>query len=57
MPEVIVAKTAGFCFGVSRAVNMVFDETKKGDRVRTCGPIVHNETVIHELEEKGVSAL
>ena len=57
MPEVIVAKTAGFCFGVSRAVNMVFDETKKGDRVRTCGPIVHNETVIRELEEKGVSAL
>ena len=57
MPEVIVAKTAGFCFGVSRAVNMVFDETKKGDRVWTCGPIVHNETVIRELEEKGVCAL
>ena len=57
MPEVIVAKTAGFCFGVSRAVNMVFDETKKGDRVWTCGPIVHNETVIRKLEEKGVYAL
>lgn len=57
MPEVIVAKSAGFCFGVSRAVNMVFEEAEKDGKVYTCGPIVHNETVIRELETRGVEVI
>ena len=37
---VTVAKSAGFCFGVSRAVDMVFAAVKEGKRVRTFGPII-----------------
>ena len=54
--EVIVAKTAGFCFGVKRAVDKVYDCI--GDKkVYTYGPIIHNEEVVAELERKGVSVL
>ena len=56
--EVIVAKTAGFCFGVERAVNQVYDQIKKGDGpIYTLGPIIHNEKVVRDLEEKGVKVL
>ncbi len=56
--EVIVAKTAGFCFGVERAVNQVYDQIKKGDGpIYTLGPIIHNEEVVRDLEEKGVKVL
>ena len=57
MPEVIVAKTAGFCFGVNRAVDMVYSEMNKPGRVYTYGPIVHNEAVTGELEAKGVCVI
>ena len=58
MPEVIVAKTAGFCFGVSRAIDMVETELDKpGSQVCTLGPIVHNETVTDELASRGVKAI
>lgn len=49
-----LAKTAGFCFGVDRAVNLVFDLIEKGTRVATLGPIIHNPQLVAELEEKGV---
>ena len=53
--EVIVAKTAGFCFGVERAVNQVYDQIKHGSGpIYTLGPIIHNEEVVRDLEEKGV---
>ena len=53
--EVIVAKTAGFCFGVERAVNQVYDQIKNGSGpIYTLGPIIHNEEVVRDLEEKGV---
>ena len=53
--EVIVAKTAGFCFGVERAVNQVYDQIKHGSGpIYTLGPIIHNEGVVRDLEEKGV---
>jgi len=54
--EVICAKTAGFCFGVKRAVDTVFKqiEEHKGDKIYTYGPIIHNGEVIKELEERGV---
>ena len=56
--EVIVAKTAGFCFGVERAVNQVYDQIKHGSgQIYTLGPIIHNEEVVRDLEEKGVKVL
>ena len=56
--EVIVAKTAGFCFGVERAVNQVYDQIKHGSGpIYTLGPIIHNEEVVRDLEEKGVQVI
>ncbi len=52
--EVKVAKTAGFCFGVKRAVNLVEKQVEAGKKVYTYGPIIHNEEVIEELSKKGV---
>lgn len=52
--EVTVAKSAGFCFGVKRAVETVEAELNKGKHVLTYGPIIHNEEVVSELERKGV---
>ena len=57
MREVKVAKSAGFCFGVKRAVEMVYNEAGKGQKVYTLGPIIHNEQVVKDLEEKGVNVL
>lgn len=54
--EIQLAKTAGFCFGVKRAVDMVYEQAGKGN-VYTYGPIIHNEEVIHDLEEKGVHVI
>lgn len=54
--EVIVAKTAGFCFGVKRAVDKVY-ECIGNDKVYTYGPIIHNEEVVKELENRGVSVI
>ncbi len=52
---VTVAETAGFCFGVKRAVNLVSAETEKsGEGIYTYGPIIHNEEVVRAFEEKGV---
>jgi len=56
--EVKLAKTAGFCFGVQRAVDTVYEQIKeKREPIYTFGPIVHNETVVRDLEEKGVKVL
>lgn len=52
--KVTVAESAGFCFGVKRAVDMVYEEIKKGGRVYTYGPIIHNDEVVGDLKEKGV---
>lgn len=54
--EVTVAKTAGFCFGVKRAVETVYSQIGKG-QVYTYGPIIHNEEVNRDLESKGVKVL
>lgn len=53
MRKITLAKTAGFCFGVDRAVNMVYDLSEK-QRVCTLGPIIHNSEMVRELEQKGV---
>ena len=53
--EVKVAKTAGFCFGVQRAVDKVYELINScPDRLFTLGPIIHNEEVVNDLEKKGV---
>ena len=56
--KVKVAETAGFCFGVERAVNQVYDQIKnENGPIYTLGPIIHNEEVVRDLEEKGVKVL
>ena len=56
--EVIVAKTAGFCFGVKRAVDKVYEQIRHaGKPIYTYGPIIHNEEVVKDLEEKGVRVI
>ena len=57
--KVKLAKTAGFCYGVERAVNAVYDEIRKEERGRiyTYGPIVHNEMVVDDLRKKGVDVI
>ena len=55
--EVILAKSAGFCFGVKRAVDTVYEQTGTGSKIYTYGPIIHNEEVVRDLEEKGVTVL
>ncbi|MEG0230160.1 MAG: bifunctional 4-hydroxy-3-methylbut-2-enyl diphosphate reductase/30S ribosomal protein S1, partial [Oscillospiraceae bacterium] len=52
--KICLAKTAGFCFGVNRAVNMVNDLIEKGEKVCTLGPIIHNPQLVKSLCEKGV---
>ena len=55
--EVRLADCAGFCFGVKRAVDTVYEQLKIGKTIYTYGPIVHNEEVVRELAEKGVRVL
>ena len=53
--EVRLAKTAGFCFGVKRAVDTVYKEAEKNNEtIYTFGPIIHNEQVVNDLEKNGV---
>ena len=53
--EVRLAKTAGFCFGVKRAVDTVYKEAEKNqETIYTFGPIIHNEQVVEDLEKNGV---
>ena len=53
---VILAETAGFCFGVKRAVDKVYEQVGK-ENVYTFGPIIHNEEVVKDLENKGVRVI
>lgn len=55
--EVRLAKSAGFCFGVTRAVETVYEQIDKGVPIYTYGPIIHNDVVVGDLEAKGVRAL
>ena len=56
--HVILAKSAGFCFGVKRAVETVYREAQKeGQPIYTYGPIIHNEEVVADLEQKGVAVV
>ena len=56
--KVELAKSAGFCFGVEKAVNTVYEEAKRGnDIVYTLGPIIHNEEVVKDMKKRGVEAV
>lgn len=58
--ELKLAQTAGFCFGVKRAVDTVYKEIERaqgGELIYTYGPIIHNEEVVKDLEKKGVKVL
>ena len=56
--KVILAKSAGFCFGVKRAVETVYREAEKKEQpIYTYGPIIHNEEVVSDLEKKGVTVI
>ncbi|MBE6734878.1 MAG: 4-hydroxy-3-methylbut-2-enyl diphosphate reductase, partial [Ruminococcaceae bacterium] len=52
--EIKLAKTAGFCFGVNRAVKMVYSLLDEGKKVATLGPIIHNTEMVNELKSRGV---
>ncbi len=55
--EVKLAECAGFCFGVKRAVDTVYEHIEMGKTIYTYGPIVHNEEVVKDLQEKGVQVI
>ena len=55
--EVILAESAGFCFGVKRAVDKVYEQIASGKKIYTYGPIIHNEFVVQDLEKKGVQVI
>jgi 4-hydroxy-3-methylbut-2-enyl diphosphate reductase len=53
MSKVTVAKSAGFCFGVDRAVRRVYSELENNTKVATLGPIIHNQDVVNDMQRKG----
>ncbi len=55
--KIKMAKTAGFCFGVKRAVERVYEQIESGKKIYTFGPIIHNEGVVADLEKKGVKVI
>lgn len=56
--KVVVAKSAGFCFGVERAVEQVYQQIEHGKKpIYTFGPIIHNEEVVRDFEELGVTVI
>ena len=57
--KIIKAESAGFCFGVKRAVDTVYKCTETGtdEKIYTYGPIIHNEEVIKDLRSHGVEVL
>jgi 4-hydroxy-3-methylbut-2-enyl diphosphate reductase len=56
--DIVLAKSAGFCFGVQRAVDSVYYEIEQsGMKIYTYGPIIHNEQVVSDFESKGVKVI
>lgn len=56
---ITVAKTAGFCFGVDRAVKIAYEtaEKKTGKKIYTLGPLIHNPSVVEDLEKHGIGMI
>jgi (E)-4-hydroxy-3-methyl-but-2-enyl pyrophosphate reductase len=55
--KVALAKSAGFCFGVSRAVKMIEGLFEKGETVSTLGPVIHNPRFVKTLESRGATVI
>lgn len=55
--EILVAKSAGFCYGVKRAIRIAEETLKEGDKCYTLGPIIHNPKVVEELRNKGLHVI
>ena len=55
--KITMAKSAGFCFGVKRAVDTVYEQIKTNEKVYTYGPIIHNMEVVNDLAAKGVTVI
>ncbi|MDE5605639.1 MAG: bifunctional 4-hydroxy-3-methylbut-2-enyl diphosphate reductase/30S ribosomal protein S1 [Eubacterium sp.] len=55
--QIKLAETAGFCFGVDRAVNLVYELVQNGEKVCTLGPIIHNQQLVDDLSAKGVKTI
>ena len=55
--EVIEAKSAGFCFGVARAVRMAQELAASGEPARMLGTVIHNSAVVERLASQGVTVI
>jgi len=55
--EVRVVNSAGFCFGVKRSMEEVYEQVETGKTIYTYGPVIHNEEVVNELEQKGITVI
>ena len=51
--EIRLAKTAGFCFGVNRAVELTYGLLAEGHKVATLGPLIHNPQAVEDMRRKG----
>lgn len=57
MSEVTLAQSAGFCFGVKRAIEMAYKQIEKNEKTYSYGPLIHNKAVTGDLEEKGLAII
>ena len=55
--EIILAKSAGFCFGVRRATQMAFEAASKHENICSLGPVIHSPQVVKGLAEQGVKVV
>lgn len=55
--KIILAESAGFCFGVKRATNMAFEAAEHYHQICSLGPIIHSPQLVKKLEEKGVRVI
>jgi 4-hydroxy-3-methylbut-2-enyl diphosphate reductase len=55
--KILVAEEAGFCFGVKRALKLINEYLKKGNKIQTFGPLIHNVPVLNNLAVQGVSSV
>ena len=53
--EIRLAKTAGFCFGVNRAVELTYNLLNEGHKVATLGPLIHNPQAVADMERRGAA--
>jgi 4-hydroxy-3-methylbut-2-enyl diphosphate reductase len=55
--EIVLAKSAGFCFGVKRAVNMAFQAAEEDENICSLGPLIHSPQLVERLEAEGISVI